>query len=199
MGVAGAGFRVASARLEFGFRFVVLLKTKDRIGFVSSFYFGFVTRNPQDRARITYSDLKYRGVGSPLRPIVADLRKALLTRCEHSTAAAEMGFTDWRWAFVFSRVGEAPRRVNGPWPAATTGWEKDALGRAGGLRTRGRGRDAGCPAPPARIRASAPNAHGSYLGCFHAKRASGYGCRISTSGRRHPRRSQNWFQVQRVR
>src|SRR6266853_5770262 len=28
----------------------------------------------------------------------------------------------------------------------------------------GRGRDAGCPTPPAQIRASAPNAHGSYLG-----------------------------------
>ena len=29
----------------------------------------------------------------------------------------------------------------------------------------GRGRDAGCPAPPAQIRAGATNAHGSYLGC----------------------------------
>src|SRR5260370_39682923 len=29
-----------------------------------------------------------------------------------------------------------------------------------------------CPAPPAQIRASAPNAHGSYLGCFDAKRTS---------------------------
>jgi hypothetical protein len=29
----------------------------------------------------------------------------------------------------------------------------------------GRGRDAGYPTPPAQIRAGAPNAHGSYLGC----------------------------------
>jgi hypothetical protein len=36
--------------------------------------------------------------------------------------------------------------------------------------------------PPAQIRASAPNAHGSYPGCLDAKRTSGYGCRISTSG-----------------
>jgi len=43
-----------------------------------------------------------------------------------------------------------------------------------------------CPAPPAQIRASAPNAHGSYLGCFDAKRTSGYGCRILTSGIRCP-------------
>ena len=40
-----------------------------------------------------------------------------------------------------------------------------------GQRPRGRGRDAGYPAPPAQIRAGATNAHGSYLGC--ASRNSG--------------------------
>jgi hypothetical protein len=35
----------------------------------------------------------------------------------------------------------------------------------------GRGRDAGCPAPPAQIRACATNAHGSYLGCLAANRS----------------------------
>ena len=39
------------------------------------------------------------------------------------------------------------------------------IGRSARL---GRGRDAGYPAPPAQIRASAPNAHGSYLGCLDA-------------------------------
>src|SRR6266550_4430960 len=43
------------------------------------------------------------------------------------------------------------------------------------------------PAPPAQIRASAPNAHGSYLGWVDAKRTSGYGWWILTSGMKGPR------------
>ena len=39
----------------------------------------------------------------------------------------------------------------------------------------GRGRDGRYRPPPAQIRASAPNAHGSYLGWVDAKRTSGYG------------------------
>jgi hypothetical protein len=110
MGAARAGLRAISARLEFGFRFGLLLKTKDRTGFVSSFYFGFVAWNPLGRSRIGYYDFKDRGVGEPVAAIFADLRKALLTRCEDSTAATEMGLTDWRWEFVFSRSGK-PRYV----------------------------------------------------------------------------------------
>jgi hypothetical protein len=94
MGAARAGLRAISARLEFGFRFGLLLKTKDRIGFVSSFYFGFAAWNPPGRSRIGYSDFKDRGVGEPVAAIFADLRKALLTRCEDSTAATEMGLTE---------------------------------------------------------------------------------------------------------
>src|SRR5215813_2996168 len=37
----------------------------------------------------------------------------------------------------------------------------------------GRGRDRGCPLPPAQTRAGAANAHGSYLGCLAAKRTLG--------------------------
>jgi hypothetical protein len=39
-----------------------------------------------------------------------------------------------------------------------------SLARSGSRGTRGRGRDAGFPTPPARTRAGAANAHGSYLG-----------------------------------
>jgi hypothetical protein len=34
----------------------------------------------------------------------------------------------------------------------------------------GRGRDSGCPLPPAQTRAGAASAHGSYLGCLASKR-----------------------------
>jgi hypothetical protein len=51
--------------------------------------------------------------------------------------------------------------------AARWGW------RLACQRARGRGRDGRYRPPPAQIRASAPNAHGSYLGCFDAKRTSG--------------------------
>ena len=37
----------------------------------------------------------------------------------------------------------------------------------------GRGRDSGCPLPPAQTRAGAIDAHGSYLGCIAAKRTLG--------------------------
>ena len=37
----------------------------------------------------------------------------------------------------------------------------------------GRGRDSGCPLPPAQTRAGAIDAHGSYLGCVAAKRTLG--------------------------
>jgi hypothetical protein len=37
----------------------------------------------------------------------------------------------------------------------------------------GRGRDAGCPAPPARIRTSGAAAYGSYCGCLASKRKWG--------------------------
>src|ERR1035437_5862339 len=92
------------------------------------------------------------------------------------------------------RIGEAgasacqPRARIKSWQAKS--WEADPEGappRPPFPCSFGCGRDAGCPTPPAQIRASAPNAHGSYLGCFDAKRTSGYGCRISTSGMRLPR------------
>ena len=37
----------------------------------------------------------------------------------------------------------------------------------------GRGRDSGCPLPPAQSRAGAASAHGSYLGCLASKRTWG--------------------------
>src|SRR5437773_5550003 len=37
----------------------------------------------------------------------------------------------------------------------------------------GRGRDSGCPLPPAQTRAGAASAHGSYLGCLASKRTLG--------------------------
>src|SRR5438552_3566250 len=37
----------------------------------------------------------------------------------------------------------------------------------------GRGRDGGCPLPPAQTRAGAASAHGSYLGCLASKRTLG--------------------------
>jgi len=37
----------------------------------------------------------------------------------------------------------------------------------------GRGRDSGCPLPPAQSRAGAASAHGSYLGCLASKRTFG--------------------------
>jgi hypothetical protein len=103
MGAASAGFRAVSVRLEFGFRFRFLLKTKDRIGFVSSFYFGFVTRNPPGGARIRYSDFKDRGVGEPVAAHHRGGAEGFLSRCDDSTAATGIGLTDWRWEFVFSR------------------------------------------------------------------------------------------------
>jgi len=42
----------------------------------------------------------------------------------------------------------------------------------------GRGRDSGCPLPPAQSRAGAVSAHGSYLGCLASKRTLGQGCSI---------------------
>ena len=43
----------------------------------------------------------------------------------------------------FQWVLVAPRCVNAPWPAATTGYEKDARSRVGGLG--GRRRQSACP------------------------------------------------------
>jgi len=51
----------------------------------------------------------------------------------------------------------------------------------------GRGRDCRYRPPPAQIRASAPNAHGSYLGCLDAKRTSGYGLGPLSPARKAPR------------
>jgi hypothetical protein len=45
-----------------------------------------------------------------------------------------------------------------------------------------RGRDAGCPAPPAQIPASASNALGSYREWLAWKRVFGQGCRIRGRG-----------------
>ena len=47
---------------------------------------------------------------------------------------------------------------------------------------RDRGRDAGYPAPPARIRTGGFPASGSYRGCLTANRTAGNGCRIVTDG-----------------
>ena len=44
-----------------------------------------------------------------------------------------------------------------------------------GMGLEKRGRDAGCPAPPAQIRAGPIRALGSYLGCLTAKRVLGEG------------------------
>jgi hypothetical protein len=46
-----------------------------------------------------------------------------------------------------------------------------------------RGRDAGCPAPPAQIRTCPIQASGSYLGCLAANRSLGQGWRILGFGR----------------
>src|ERR1700732_2226755 len=45
-----------------------------------------------------------------------------------------------------------------------------------------RGRDAGCPAPPAQIRTGRIAAYGSYLGCLAAKRRVGWGWRVLALG-----------------
>ena len=63
----------------------------------------------------------------------------------------------------------------------------------------GRGRDSGCPLPPAQSRAGAFNAHGSYLGCLASKRLVGYGWRVQTSGSSPPSRSRKRSHVQRLR
>src|ERR1039457_3729813 len=53
-----AGFAVARLRqVEIGIRFELLLKTKDRIGFVTQSCFWFVPGGPSGRARIGCSDL----------------------------------------------------------------------------------------------------------------------------------------------
>ena len=46
------------------------------------------------------------------------------------------------------------------------------------IAMRYRGRDAGCPAPPAQIRTGGFPAYGSYLGYLTAKRSRGHGWRI---------------------
>ena len=57
-----AGFAVARLRqVEIGFRFELLLKTKDRIGFVSQSCFWVRPGGPSGRARIGCSDFKDRG------------------------------------------------------------------------------------------------------------------------------------------
>jgi hypothetical protein len=70
------------------------------------------------------------------------------------------------------------------WSEAVGLWAKaDAVGNslelstvAAGARQRiDRGRDAGCPAPPAQIRTCPIRAYGSYLGCLTAKRWLGHG------------------------
>jgi len=61
----------------------------------------------------------------------------------------------------------------------------------------GRGRDADYPAPPARTRAGAPDAHGSYLGYLAANRSFGHGCRTSTGGSLAPSRSRKRVHVHR--
>jgi len=48
-----------------------------------------------------------------------------------------------------------------------------------------RGRDVGCPTPPAQIRTGGFPASGSYRGCLTANRTAGNGCRIVTDGS-HP-------------
>ena len=60
------------------------------------------------------------------------------------------------------------------------GCETKPMGASG--RAAGRGRDIGCPMPPAQIRTSGFPAYGSYLGCLASKRTFGYGCRIRGDG-----------------
>jgi len=87
------------ARLEFGFRFEFLLKTKDHIGFVSQNVLGSSqVRNPSGRTRTK---------GHP-------------TRREDSTAATGIRLTDWRWAFAFSRSGKTQTCHRGlaRWPGS---------------------------------------------------------------------------------
>src|ERR1035437_204063 len=78
------------------------------------------------------------------------------------------------------------------------GGSGEEIGReARGAPAKGRGRDAGYPAPPAQIRAGAPNAHGSYLGYLAANRSFGHGGRTSTGGINTPSRSRKRVHVHR--
>src|SRR5260221_14622181 len=49
-------------------------------------------------------------------------------------------------------------------------------------RAAGRGRDDGCPPPPAQSRAGATNAHGSYLGFGHIWRRNAQGDTVAIFG-----------------
>ena len=55
-------------------------------------------------------------------------------------------------------------------PLETTSCGPLISGRQIFLYVQGRGRDSGCPLPPAQTRAGAASAHGSYLGCLASKR-----------------------------
>ena len=67
--VPAAGLRHRLLRLEFGFRFAPVLKTKDRIGFVSFFGLGFVPGALGPGSRVArpgkYSDFKDQGEAPP--------------------------------------------------------------------------------------------------------------------------------------
>ena len=110
-----AGFAVARLRqVEIGFRFELLLKTKDRIGFVSQSCFWVRPGGPSGRARIGCSDFKDRGSGCVERRS---------TRCKRSTAATGIRLTDCPLGFVFS-VDEGGRDAS---PAI--GFARDLLSR----------------------------------------------------------------------
>jgi hypothetical protein len=61
------------------------------LGSFRSFILGSSLGTLQGAPGSEYSDFKDRGWGNPLRPIFADLGTGLLTQCEDSTAATEMG------------------------------------------------------------------------------------------------------------
>ncbi len=76
----------------------------------------------------------------------------------------------------------------------------DASERAVSTKGRfSRGRDGGCPSPPAQIRTCGITAYGSYLGCLTSKRTFGCGCRILALGIHRPTNDRNRAQIIRSR
>ena len=80
------------------------------------------------------------------------------------------------FAWFFLHVFGLPKKEN--WSASRlfprTRFSAGLLSRLQLFRyVQGRGRDSGCPLPPAQSRAGAVSAHGSYLGCLASKRTLG--------------------------
>ena len=80
------------------------------------------------------------------------------------------------FAWFFLNVFGLPKKEN--WSASRlfprTRFSAGLLSRLQLFRyVQGRGRDSGCPLPPAQTRAGAASAHGSYLGCLASKRTLG--------------------------